>query len=62
MKTTMFGAIRKNDSGEFLVADEIACIRELVERRIAEHKGSIPQWHRTNPVQRIAKILVEEIQ
>ena len=61
MKKGAYAAIRKAEDGhEFILDNEVRCIRELVECAVAESEQLIPGWHKANPMQRIVPVTITE--
>ena len=60
IKLTVWGAIRRNDSGEYAIVSEMAAGPELVRGLVDANAETVPSWHKANPVQRIAYFTVVE--
>jgi hypothetical protein len=59
-----YAAIRKDtyEGKEFIDSSSITCTPELVGVDIEQTKRCIPGWHNANPVQRIARVKIEELE
>lgn len=64
MTKTAYAAIRKtSDSGrEWICFSSLSLIPEETELKIAETKEDIPGWDRANPVVRIVKVVISEVE
>lgn len=62
MKTTMYAAIRENEEHAFIDTSSLALTMGMVNKSIIDCAKYIPQWHNDNPVQRIVRVLIQEVE